>query len=82
MTTLTEIYGARHGLNIDNLEETTDEEIDTFLNNARRARGPLDPGPQYDIENCTRGLQLRGGHQSPTARRHHARPCTKCGGRW
>ncbi len=59
MTTLTEIYGMRHGLNIDNLEETTDAEIDTFLNNARRARGPLDPGPQYEMRANAMWLHTR-----------------------
>ena len=49
MTTLTELYGVRNGLNVDNLDVTTEEEIDAFLNHARRARGPLDPGPQYEM---------------------------------
>ena len=43
------IYGIQNGLNLDNLDVTTDAEIDTFLTNSRRERGPLDPGPQYDM---------------------------------
>ncbi|MDE3074476.1 MAG: hypothetical protein KGJ86_03525, partial [Chloroflexota bacterium] len=43
------IFGTRHGLNLDNLEVTTDEEINEFLTNSRRERGPLDPGPLYDM---------------------------------
>ena len=39
MTTLTQLYGTRNGMNIDNLEVTTDEEIDSFLNAVRKARG-------------------------------------------
>ena len=51
-----EIYGIRNGLNLDNLDVTTDDEINTFLTSARIGghesvygqriiRGPLDPGP-------------------------------------
>ena len=47
--TITELYGVRNGLNVDELEETTDDEIDAFLNRTRRGRGPLDPGPQYEM---------------------------------
>src|SRR5258708_12987645 len=36
-------------MNLDDLEHTTDEEIDGFLTNSRKGRGPLDPGPQYDM---------------------------------
>jgi hypothetical protein len=50
MTTLTQLYGTRNGMDIDNLESTSDEEIDRFLNNVRKARGPLDPGPQYEMQ--------------------------------
>jgi hypothetical protein len=42
-------YGTRNGINLDNLEVTTDEEIDAVLNHGRKGRGPLDPGPQYDM---------------------------------
>lgn len=59
MTTLTQLYGVRHGLNVDDLEHTADEEIDTFLNNARRARGPLEPGPQYDMRANAMWLHTR-----------------------
>jgi hypothetical protein len=44
-----EIYGLRNGLNLDNLEATSDAEIDAFLNATRKGRGPLDPGPQYEM---------------------------------
>jgi hypothetical protein len=59
MTTFTDLYGIRNGLNVDNLEVTTDEEIDTFLNHARRARGPLDPGPQYEMRANAMWLHTR-----------------------
>jgi hypothetical protein len=42
-------YGMRNGFNLDNLEVTTDEEIDARLTHSRKGRGPLDPGPQYDM---------------------------------
>lgn len=44
-----ELYGIRSGLNVDNLDLTTEEEIDTFLTHSRKGRGPLDPGPRYDM---------------------------------
>ena len=55
-----EIYGVRDGLNLDNLDVTTDDEINTYLTSARIGghesvygqrivRGPLDPGPRYDM---------------------------------
>jgi hypothetical protein len=53
------LYGVRNGLNVDNLEVTTDEEIDAFLNHARRARGPLDPGPQYEMRSNAMWLHTR-----------------------
>jgi hypothetical protein len=54
------IYGIRDGLDLDNLDVTTEEEIDTYLTYARTGshefaygervhRGPLDPGPRYDM---------------------------------
>src|SRR5581483_4316829 len=59
VATLTDIYGVRYGLNVDNLEVTTDEEIDAFLNHVRRARGPLDPGPQYEMRANAMWLHTR-----------------------
>ncbi|HEX8968865.1 MAG TPA: hypothetical protein VF937_13345, partial [Chloroflexota bacterium] len=59
MATMTEIYGIRNGLNVDNLDETTDEEIDHFLNIVRKARGPLDPGPQYEMRSNSMWLYTR-----------------------
>src|SRR5437763_1911746 len=59
MATLTELYGVRNGLNVDNLEVTTDEEIDAFLNRARKGRGPLDPGPQYEMRANSMWLYTR-----------------------
>jgi hypothetical protein len=46
---MVEVWGSRNHVNLDNLEETTDAEIDAFLNTVRKARGPLDPGPQYEM---------------------------------
>ncbi|MBV9134186.1 MAG: hypothetical protein JO318_15895, partial [Chloroflexi bacterium] len=57
---MAEIYGIRDGLDLDNLDVTTDDEINTFLTSARIGghesvygqrivRGPLDPGPRYDM---------------------------------
>lgn len=54
------IYGIQNGLDLDNLEVTTDDEINTYLTYARTGshesaygqrlvRGPLDPGPHYDL---------------------------------
>src|SRR5215204_1343296 len=55
-----ELYGIHNGLNLDNLDDTTDDEINTFLTSSRIGghesvygqriiRGPLDPGPRYDM---------------------------------
>lgn len=44
-----EVWGVRNHMNLDDLEHTTDQEIDGFLTNSRKGRGPLDPGPQYDM---------------------------------
>jgi hypothetical protein len=44
-----ELWGIRNHLNLDDLEHTTDDEIDAFLTSSRTGRGPLDPGPQYDM---------------------------------
>ena len=49
MTSKTELFGLRNGMNIDDLETTSDAEIDSFLNAVRKGRGPLDPGPQYEM---------------------------------
>ena len=43
------VWGIRNGMDLDNLDLTTDQEIDTFLTGSRKGRGPLDPGPQYDL---------------------------------
>ena len=59
MTLTHELYGIRNGLNVDNLDVTTDDEIDAFLNHARRARGPLDPGPQYEMRANAMWLHTR-----------------------
>jgi hypothetical protein len=55
-----EIWGSHNGLDLDNLNVTTDEEINTFLTYSRTGthesadgkrviRGALDPGPRYDL---------------------------------
>jgi hypothetical protein len=36
-------------MNLDDVDHTSDEEIDAFLTGSRKGRGPLDPGPQYDM---------------------------------
>jgi hypothetical protein len=57
---MAEIWGVHNGLNLDNLDVTTDEEINTFLTYSRTGtaesaygsrvvRGALDPGPRYDL---------------------------------
>jgi hypothetical protein len=43
------LFGVRNGMDLDNVDVTTDAEIDTFLTSSRKGRGPLDPGPQYDM---------------------------------
>jgi hypothetical protein len=42
-----EVYGVRGALDLDNLDVTTDAEINASLTRARIDRGPLDPGPLY-----------------------------------
>jgi hypothetical protein len=59
MATLTGIFGVRNGLDVDNLEATTDEEIDAFLDRVRKGRGPLDPGPQYEMRANSMWLYTR-----------------------
>jgi hypothetical protein len=49
MSMATDGWGIRNGLDLDNLEVTTDAEIDAFLADARKGRGPLDPGPLYNM---------------------------------
>src|SRR5215207_6840240 len=46
---MAELWGTRAALDLDNLDVTTDDEIDAFLTRSRKGRGPLDPGPQYDM---------------------------------
>jgi hypothetical protein len=55
----TGIWGVRNGLNLDNLETTTDDEIDEFLADARKGRGPLDPGPLYNMTSNSLWLYTR-----------------------
>ena len=55
----TGIWGVRNGLNLDNLDITTDEEIDQFLAEARKGRGPLDPGPLYNMTSNSLWLYTR-----------------------
>jgi len=57
--TADELFGIRYGSNVVNLTETTEEEIDSFLNHARRGRGPLDPGPQYEMRANAMWLHTR-----------------------
>src|SRR5262249_56512322 len=44
-----DVGGIRNNRNRDNRDVTTDQEIDAFLTNQRKGRGPLAPGPQYDM---------------------------------
>jgi hypothetical protein len=46
---MADVWGVRSHLDLDNLEQTTDDEINNFLTRSRIGRGPLDPGPQYDM---------------------------------
>ena len=55
----TGIGGIRNGLNLDDLETTTDDEIDVFLADARKGRGPLDPGPLYNMTSNSVWLYTR-----------------------
>ena len=41
------VFGKVEGLDLDNIDVTTEEEIDTHLTSQRKRRGPLDPGPLY-----------------------------------
>jgi len=40
-------FGVYGGLNLDNIDVTTEQEIDDHLTIERKRRGPLDPGPMY-----------------------------------
>ena len=62
MATTTDVYGVRNGRDLDNLDFTSDKEIDQQLTRARKERGTLDPGP----------LRL-GRHQSPADGGHRPR---------
>jgi len=53
------VYGVRGGLNLDQLDVTTDEEIDQQLTRARKERGPLDPGPLYAMTSSSVLLYTR-----------------------
>jgi hypothetical protein len=54
-----EVYGSRNGLNLDNLDVTTEAEIDDSLTRARKDRGPLDPGPLYAMTSSALLLYTR-----------------------
>jgi hypothetical protein len=43
------VFGVRDGVDLDNLDVTSDAEIDAMLNRVRKGRGPLDPGPMYEL---------------------------------
>jgi hypothetical protein len=53
------VYGIRGGLNLDELDVTTEEEIDQHLTRARKERGPLDPGPLYAMTSSSLLLYTR-----------------------
>lgn len=53
------VYGVRNGLNLDELDVTTDEEIDQQLTRARKERGVLDPGPLYAMTSSSLLLYTR-----------------------
>ncbi len=53
------VFGMRDGVDLDNLDVTTDAEIDSILNRVRKARGPLDPGPQYEMRANSMWLYTR-----------------------
>ena len=52
-------WGTTDGLNLDNLDVTTTEEIDTYLTAERKRRGPLDPGPLYGMTAFSTWLYTR-----------------------
>jgi hypothetical protein len=53
------VYGVRNGLNLDQLDITSDEEIDQQLTRARKDRGTLDPGPLYAMTSSSLLLYTR-----------------------
>jgi len=59
VATTTGVYGVRNGLDLDNLDFTSDEEIDQQLTRARKERGSLDPGPLYAMTSSSVLLYTR-----------------------
>jgi hypothetical protein len=53
------VYGTRNGLDLDNLDVTTEAEIDQQLTRSRKERGPLDPGPLYAMTSSSLLLYTR-----------------------
>jgi hypothetical protein len=62
------VYGVRNGLNLDDLDVTTEDEIDQHLTRARKERGPLDPGPLYAMTSSSVLLYTRPDFAKATAR--------------
>ncbi len=58
-TQTTGVWGTHNELDLDNLDHTSDEEVDAFLNRVRKGRGPLDPGPQYEMRANSMWLYTR-----------------------
>ena len=63
-----EVYGKRGALDLDNLDVTTDEEIDQHLTRARKERGSLDPGPLYAMTSSSVLLYTRPDFSKLNAR--------------
>jgi hypothetical protein len=63
-----EVYGTRGALDLDNLEVTTEAEIDATLTRARKERGALDPGPLYAMTSSSVLLYTRPDFAKLTAR--------------
>src|SRR6266571_1482305 len=63
-----EVYGKRGALDLDNLDATTDEEIDQHLTRARKERGSLDPGPLYAMTSSSVLLYTRPDFSKLNAR--------------
>ena len=53
------IYGKRGALDLDNLDVTTEEEIDQSLTRARKERGSLDPGALHAMTSSSVLLYTR-----------------------
>jgi hypothetical protein len=69
MATVTnEVYGKRGALDLDNLDVTTDAEIDEQLTRARKERGALDPGPLYAMTSSSVLLYTRPDFSKLNAR--------------